>query len=135
VAFAARAPNVPMLAEVLDVMVASTWERPVDANAKFAALQRVAQRAVADGFMTLAADRNAAPEVRGIVDLKLAALQSSAQRIAASSQSVDTKAHAQSVAADIKRWLERRELPSPSPAMRATPGDPFGDGWPDPVVP
>ncbi len=135
VAFAARAPNVPTLAEVLDVIVASTWERPVDANAKFAALQRVAQRAVADGLMTLAADKNAATEVRGIVDLKLAALQSSALRIAASSQSVDTRAHAQSVAADIKRWLERRELPSPSPALRATPGDPFGDGWPDPVIP
>jgi hypothetical protein len=135
VAFAPRAPNLPTLAEVIDAMVASTWARPVDASAKLAALQRVAQRAVADGLMTLAADKSAAPEVRSIVDLKLAALQSSAQRIAASSQSVDTRAHAQSVAADIRRWLERRELPSPSPALRATPGDPFGDGWPGPIPP
>jgi len=135
VAFAPRAPNLPTLAEVIDAMVAATWKRPVDASAKLAALQRVAQRAVADGLMALAADKNAAPEVRGIVDLKLAALRALAQRTATLSPSVDTKAHAQSVAADIKRWLERGELPSPSPALRATPGDPFGDGWPDPWMP
>ena len=135
VAFAPRSPNLPTLSEVIDALVASTWKRPVDASAKFAALQRVAQRAVADGLMALAADRNAAPEVRGIVDLKLAALQAFAQRTATLSQSVDTKAHTLAVAADIKRWLERGELPSPSPALRTTPGDPFGDGWPDPAIP
>ncbi len=135
VAFAPRSPNLPTLSEVIDALVASTWKRPVDASAKFAALQRVAQRAVADGLMALAADKNAAPEVRGIVDLKLAALQAFAQRTATLSQSVDTKAHTLAVAADIKRWLERGELPSPSPALRATPGDPFGDGWPDPAIP
>lgn len=135
VAFAPRAPNLPTLAEVIDALVASTWQRPVDANGKYAALQRVAQRAVADGLMTLAADKNAAPEVRGIVDLKLAELQAFAQRAGATSLSVDTKAHALAVAADIKRWLERRELPSPSPALRATPSDPFGDGWPGAFIP
>ena len=135
VAFAPRSPNLPTLSEVIDALVASTWKRPVDASAKFAALQRVAQRAVADGLMALAADKNAAPEVRGIVDLKLAALQAFAQRTATLSQSVDTKAHTLAVAADIKRWLERGELPSPSPALRTTPGDPFGDGWPDPAIP
>lgn len=135
VAFAPRAPNLPSLSDVIDALVAATWGRPVDPSAKYAALQRVAQRAVADGLMTLAADKNAAPEVRGIVDFKLAALRALAQRSASVGASVDTKAHAQSVAADIKRWLERGELPTPSPALRATPGDPFGDGWPDPAFP
>ncbi len=135
VAFAPRAANLPSLAEVIDALVAFTWERPADANAKLAALQRVAQRTVADGLMTLAADKTAAPEVRAIVDFKLAALQALAGRTAAASPAVEAKAHAQSVAADIKRWLERGELPTPSPALRATPGDPFGDGWPDPFIP
>ena len=135
VAFAPRAPNLPTLAGVIDEIVAATWGRPADASAKHAALQRVAQRAVADGLMTLAADKNAAPEVRAITDFKLAALREVAQRAATSGASVDARAHAKSVAADIKRWLERGELPSPSPALRAPPGDPFGDDWPDPLIP
>ena len=135
VVFAPRAPNLPTLADVIDAIVASTWAKPANASAKLAALQRVAQRAVADGLMTLAADKNAAPEVRGIADLKLSALRALAERTATLNPSVDTRAHARSVAADIRRWLERGELPSPSPALRATPGDPFGDGWPDPFIP
>jgi hypothetical protein len=135
VAFAPRAPNLPSLGEVIDALVASTWGQPADANAKYAALQRVAQRAVADGMMTLAADKQAAPEVRAIIDLKLAALQGQAQRIAAATEQAETKAHALSAAADIKRWLERGELPSPTPAPRTPPGDPFGDGWPEAILP
>ena len=37
------------------------------------------------------------------------------------------KAHWQSIAADIRRWLERGELPTPTPALRPPPGDPVGD--------
>ena len=33
------------------------------------------------------------------------------------------------IAADFKRWLERQELPTPTPALRAPPGDPFGMEW------
>ena len=130
VAFAPRAATLPSLGEVIDSLVAATWGRPAEPNAKLAALRRVAQRSVADGLMALAADKNAAPEVRGIVDLKLAGLQALAARAAATSDVVEIKAHALAVAADIRRWLERGELPSPSPALRAPPGDPFGDGWP-----
>ncbi len=135
VAFAPRAPNLPTLGEVMDALVAATWGQPPAARAKHAALQRVAQRAVADGLMTLAADKQASPEVRAIADLKLAALRSQAQRAAAATAQVDAKAHALAVAADIKRWLERGELPTPSPALRAPPGDPFGDDWPGAVIP
>ncbi len=130
VAFAPRAAGLPSLGEVIDALVAATWGRPAPTNAKLAALGRVTQRAVADGLMALAADKNAAPEVRGIVDIKLAELRNTAVRSAGPGGSLERRAHAAAVAADIKRWLERGELPSPSPALRAPPGDPFGDGWP-----
>jgi superfamily II DNA/RNA helicase len=44
----------------------------------------------------------------------------------AGSGSLDTRAHLASLAGDFTRWLERRELPAPTPALRAPPGDPFG---------
>ncbi|MHB1311151.1 MAG: zinc-dependent metalloprotease [Gemmatimonadaceae bacterium] len=135
VAFAPRAAGLPTLGEVIDEMVKATWGQPADASAKYAALQRVSQRAVADGLLALAADKQAAPDVRAIVDVKLGELRTLAAGAAGSAPSVEAKAHAQSVAADITRWLERGELPTPSPALRAPPGDPFGDGWPDPLSP
>lgn len=135
VAFAPRAAGAPTLAEVIDELVKATWGQPVAASAKLAALQRVAQRAVADGLMTLAADKQAAPEVRAIVDVKLAELQALAGARGGETGAVDVRAHARAVAADIKRWLERGELPTPSPALRPPPGDPFGDGWPELFVP
>ncbi len=31
------------------------------------------------------------------------------------------------IANDLTRWMERRELPKPTPALVAPPGDPFGE--------
>ena len=135
VAFAPRAANLPTLGEVIDSLVAVTWSRPADPDAKLAALRRVAQRSVADGLMTLAADKQAAPEVRAIADFKLNELKSVAARTAAAAAGADAKAQALAIEADIKRWLERGELPSPSPALRTPPGDPFGDDWPSSLWP
>jgi len=93
-----------------------------------AALRRVAQRAVADRLLTLAADKEAAPEVRAVVELKMAELGRRARSLSASGTE-DERAHWTAIAADFKRWIERQELPSPSPALRAPPGDPFGMEW------
>ena len=30
------------------------------------------------------------------------------------------------IAGDFQRWIDRRELPAPTPALVAPPGDPFG---------
>ena len=35
-----------------------------------------------------------------------------------------------SLAGDFVRWIERRQLPAPSPALRPPPGDPFGEDVP-----
>ena len=87
--------------------------------------RRVSQRAVADRLLLLAADKEAAPDVRAIVELKMDGLRRRARSLAASG-SVPERAHWLAIAADFTRWLERRELPTPTPAMRAPPGDPFG---------
>lgn len=89
------------------------------------ALRRVTERAVADRLLILAADREAAPEVRGLVDLKMQTLRTKARALSASGPDQE-RAHWISIAGDFTRWIERRELPTPTPALRAPPGDPFG---------
>ena len=125
VAFATRGRGMPTLGEVIDSLVNATWNAPVAGSAKYRALQQVTQRAVADGLLLLAADTTAAPEVRAIVDLKIRDLQPQAARRAASG-TFEARAHWSAIAGDFSRWMERRELPQPTRALTAPPGDPFG---------
>ncbi len=81
---------------------------------------------MADRLLALAADREASPEVRAMADLKLAGLRRTAVQRAASGADDDARAHWTALAGDLTRWIERRELPAPTPALRAPPGDPFG---------
>lgn len=131
VEFATRGPNMLTLGETIDSLIAGTWNAPVPSSAKLAALQRVTQRAVADRLLTLAADTNAASEVRSIVELKIRDLQPVAARRSAAG-SFAARAHWNAIAGDFQRWIDRRELPRPTEAMDAPPGDPFGMGaWLD----
>lgn len=122
----------PTLGEVMDAVVRATWGAAAPSSAKHAALQRVAQRAVVDRLIMLAADRQASPDVRALADLKLRGIAASAESrragmTAAARASNDMAvAHLLAVAGDITRWLERQELPTPTPALVAPPGDPFG---------
>jgi len=145
VQFSARGADALSLGEAIDSLVARTWRieaaagegrapRPAGATATgsgagsgghAAALRRTAARAVADRLLVLAADRDAAPEVRALVDLRIAALRERA-RLLARTGSDAARAHWSAIAGDFTRWLERRELPQPSPALRAPPGEPFG---------
>jgi hypothetical protein len=126
VEFAHRGPNMLTLGETIDSLVAATWTARPPTSPKLAALQRVAQRAVADRLLQLAADRDAEPQVRAVAELKIAALRDVARRRAQAAASDDARAHWSLVAGDFTRWLERRELPAPSPALTPPPGDPFG---------
>ena len=93
---------------------------------KLAALQRVAQRAVADRLLLLAADSDAAPEVRSMAELKIVELRPSAASWSKqATRSEEDRAHWLSVATDFERWMEKRELPSLTRALVAPPGDPF----------
>lgn len=125
VQFATRAGPQLMFGAAIDSVVAATWRPPAPAFAKHAALRRVTQRSVADRLILLAADSVAAPEVRAIVELKLAELRTLARGRGAVG-GVDERAHWTAIARDIDRWIENRELPRLTPALVAPPGDPFG---------
>jgi len=130
VQFAARATGQPTLGETVDALVRATWGAPAPASPKLAALQRVTQRALADRLLALAADSAAAPEVRAVAELKLAALRDDARRRgraagARGRADDDALAHWRLLDGDLTRWIERRELPKPTPALVPPPGDPF----------
>jgi len=125
VQYATRAGAQLTLPVVIDSLVAATWRRTAPASPKLAALQRVSQRAVSDRLIWLAADSSAAPEVRAIVDLKLADLRALARTRAAAGP-FEQRAHWTAIARDIDSWLEDREVPPLTPALNAPPGDPFG---------
>lgn len=125
VQFAARPGQQLTLPALIDSVVAATWRRPAPASARLAALQRVAQRAVTDRLIHLAADSLAAPEVRAIADFKLTELRAQA-RTRAAAGGTDDRAHWQAIARDIGRWLDDGDVPRLSPPLTAPPGDPFG---------
>jgi hypothetical protein len=127
VGFQSHQRNPLTLGEIVDALT-SDWGRPSLGDAKLDALKRVAQRAVVDRLLLLAADKEASPEVRSLIDLKIASLRSRSRALATSGDE-QRRAHWASIAADLTRWLERQELPAPTPALRPPPGDPFGTDW------
>ena len=127
VQFAIRGQSPLTLAEMIDDLTAS-WSSGGRGTAKSEALRRVAQRAVADRLLLLAADRDATPDVRAIVDFKIDALRRRTRSLAAGGSEAE-RAHWMAIAGDFTRWIERKELPAPTPALRPPPGDPFGMSW------
>ena len=117
------------LAETIDALIDGTWGGAAPASAKLSAVRRVTQRAVADRLLLLAADSNAAPEVRAMAEYKINELIPRA-RTQARAGSVEQRAHYASLVTDLTRWIDRRELPALSPALRPPPGDPFGEDIP-----
>src|SRR5581483_2596091 len=104
VQFATMSPRQLTLGEAIDSLVAFTWNRPAPADRKLAALQRVTQRAVADRLLELAADTTAAPLVRGIAELKLRGLRTTADARARRSGSDMERAHWLALANDLAGW-------------------------------
>ena len=125
--FAARGAGTLTLGETIDSLVARTWQaRDGSGPARHVALRRVTQRAVADRLLTLAADVDAAPDVRAMAEYQVARLRPVASRMGTTGDTMQ-RAHWASIAGDFGRWIERRELPKPTPALMAPPGDPFGE--------
>ena len=127
VRFAADVPGALTLEETIDSLVADTWNARVGSSPRLAALQRVAQRAVADKLLALASDTDAAGQVRAIAELEISTLRSVASQRARSSGAFAERAHWLAIAGDFGRWVDRRELPAPTKALVAPPGDPFGE--------
>ena len=127
VTFASRGPNMLTLGETIDSLVARTWSaNDASATPKLVALRRVSQRAVADRLLALAADADALPDVRAMAEYQIVRLRTVARQQSAGGDAMQ-RAHWSSIAGDLTRWVDRRELPKPSPALVAPPGDPFGE--------
>ena len=120
--------NALTLGETIDTLTASWRRRATRTTPQQYALDRVVQRAVADRLLALAADQAASPEARAGAELAITTLIPLAQarsRVSGNAP-VAEQAHWASIAGDFTRWRDRRELPHPTPALTAPPGDPFG---------
>jgi hypothetical protein len=134
VQYAAHDPATLSVWELLQMTETTLFPATPAASGRDRALQRVAQRAYVDRLIAVAADKEASPEVRGLLDHRLRTLASSLSARARSASRPEDAAHLNAVLADIRRWLEKGEIPPSTPALRAPPGDPFGmiaDDWRD----
>jgi hypothetical protein len=132
VQFAAHDEATLSLWELLETSERSLFPAALLANARDRALQRVTQRAYVDRLITVAADKDASPDVRALLDQRLRTLASQFNSRIASVNRPEERANLNALVADVRRWLDRGEVPPSSPALRAPPGDPFGmiaDDW------
>lgn len=111
----------PTLEEVVDKLIAATWNVVTPADKYHAEVQHVIQRAVVDQMMLMGMRADNSPEVRAIVSDRLDKL---AKRI--EGQIATNNAHRNSAAADIRRWEHRTVATIPGPALKLPAGDPIG---------
>lgn len=126
VAQAQRGTNPLTLPETIDRIAAATVQKTEPADRKQAGLVRVAQRALIDRLILLAADKDADPDVRAITDYKLREYQTLAKQRTLTG-SVTNRAHWTAIQADIAYWFDRHAVPASTAALRPPPGDPFGE--------
>ena len=121
IAFADRDPSLPTLAAVIDRIIARTWGAAGPAHA---ALQRVTQRVVLDQLLALAANPIAMVQARADAE---AGLRRIARLAAAPATDAEARAHRALAAADIERFLSRRDGATPRAAPTPPPpGTPIG---------
>jgi hypothetical protein len=138
VQFAAHDPATLSVWELLQTIETTLLPTVPAGNARDRALQRVAQRAYVDRLIAVAADKEASPDVRGLLDHRLRSLTASLGTRSRAASRPEEAAHFNALVADIRRWLDKGEAPPSTPALRAPPGDPFGmiaDDWRDAELP
>jgi hypothetical protein len=117
-------PTLPGLEEVIDRLIAATFDAPT-ATPYEAAVRRAEERVLVNRVMWLA-QASANNDVRAVASLRLGRL-ATRLRAAAVASDVET-AQRTLLAADIKRFLERsQEAAGVIPAAPAPPGAPIGD--------
>ena len=122
----ASGPDALTLAEMIRRLTAGTWGAPAPESPGRAALARVAQRAVLDGLLELAARPDASPEVRSAVFARLRRLR--AELRARRSPDAATEEHVRMAEADLAEFLDHPEARRPRPPRPAPPpGRPIGN--------
>lgn len=117
-ALADRDPSLPTLTDVIGRIVTRTWGTP--SPARHAALLRVTQRVVLDQLSRLAGEPAAAPEARAAAEWGLRRIARTLARAPAVADA-ETQAHRELAAADIERFLSRRDGPTTRPVSPTAP--------------
>jgi len=126
VAFAGRQEEPLTLVGVVESLLDATWHQRWEADERLAALQGVAQRAVLDRLLALAADEKATPEVRAVAEWALADLVDDIKD--QENPNPLGEAVRQLAERDITRFLNRTaEETEPSKALEAPLGSPIGE--------
>ena len=123
----ARNGDVPGPDEVMDGLIAATWERDPGAAADRhdAALIRVAQRSALDGLLDLAGNSQAVFPVRAAAEARLQRLAESLEPGWRERLADEDAAHRRMARADIERYFDGRD----DPASRPRP-QPIALPWP-----
>jgi len=122
-AFADRNPQAPTLTEVIGRIIERTWGAAAPRD--HAALQRVSQRVVVEELIRLARDSSATVEARAGAEWGLRRIG----RLLGAPARVDaeTQAHRALAAADIERFLDRRDATTRrTEPLEPPPGVPIG---------
>jgi hypothetical protein len=114
VAFADRNPELPGLPEVIDAVMAHTWNAPRDAQPRLRSLRRVTQRVALDSLMRLGAAPKTTPDVRSFVLDRLTLLANDLEK--RRDRDPLTQAHYRQAGRDIVRYLENPAANAPSSA-------------------
>ena len=124
----ASGPGALNLDVLVTKLVSATWGAPAERVPRLAALRRVAQRAVLDALLDLAADMDAAPEVRANAALRLRSLG----RELATRHLPDpaAEAHLRQAERDVSEFFDEPATRK-SRGRRVTPppGRPIGEKW------
>jgi hypothetical protein len=111
--FHARDPRQPPVAEVLDTILARTWDAPDAATSGLQALQRAVRRVVLNTLLDRAGDGRASADVRQVIALRLRMLRERVAAAGASGSAAD-----QALRAAAVREIARFEAGDDDPASR-----------------
>jgi hypothetical protein len=116
-------PGVLTLDGMAGRLVDATWGAPAPPSARLGALQRVAQLAVQDGLVELAASPRATPEARGVALVRLELLRT---LVAGRLEADKTNAHLNLALRELREFLEHPESRKPRAPAAVPPGRPIG---------
>jgi hypothetical protein len=126
VEYHARNPKYPGLEEVIDKLVAATWQSDHGKGYR-AEIKRAVDGALLYQLMTLAANTAASTQARAIATLKIAELKAWVTKQAGTTKDPDQKALYLFAASQIKLFEENPKNVSLVPPLDAPDGPPIGD--------
>ncbi len=122
IGFADRQSGALTLPELVQAMLASTWNAPRDADPRHRSLRRVTQRVALDSMMILGGSDDASPESRAYILDQLTFLSRDIAKRA--DEDAVTAAHYRQSARDITRYLENPKANAPRSASAVWGGRP-----------